>query len=142
MTLPSALVTGVEALIRAEQARQAGRFIEVADLEAYLRKLADRADVLSDFHAGSCRGVVAFYANEPSARQAYITLVLVAPEARGSGLGAALVRGALEICRARGFGTCRLEVREDNAPALATYRRLGFTSVEDRGSKCLLEIQL
>lgn len=136
--LPDAVAT----LIRDEQDRSAGRFIAQPDLDAYLQKLGRQADALADTRDGRCLGVVAFYANDQATRRAFITLVLVAPEARGSGLGAALVDGALGICRARGFRTCQLEVRHDNAPALAVYRRLGFVVVEDRGDRALMEVAL
>ena len=136
------LPDAVSALIRDEQRRTGGHFIVQADLDGYLAKLARHADVLADTREGRCLGLVAFYANDTATGRAFITLVLVAPEARGGGLGSALVSGALAICRARGMATCRLEVRHDNAAALATYRRLGFVEVEDRGDRMLMEAAL
>lgn len=138
MTLDPSLST----LILDEQAREDGRLVEGIDLDAYLDKLASRAEILADTLAGRCRGFVAFYANNLTTRQAFITLVLVAPEARGVGLGGTLVKAVLSVCRGRGFETCQLEVRRDNAAALAMYRGLGFRPVDDRGEKRVLEITL
>ncbi|WP_370249336.1 ribosomal protein S18-alanine N-acetyltransferase [Nocardioides sp.] len=52
--------------------------------------------------------------------------IAVAPDVRGRGVGEALVRGVAELSRSRGATRLLLEVREDNAPALALYRRTGF----------------
>lgn len=132
----------IKTLILEEQARQSNRFIEGVDLDAYLRRLDERAEVLSDCEAARCRGFVAYYCNNAASKQAYITLVLVAPQDRETGLGRALVTAVLDICRRRGFTTCRLEVRSDNAAALAMYQSLGFTQAEERDGKRLLEIAL
>lgn len=133
------LTDAIRNLILDEQARQHGRFIAAADLDAYLRKLDDRAEILADSLGPHCRGFVAFYGNDLATRQAFITLVLVAPEHRATGLGKALVAGVLEICRQRGFTTCRLEVRTDNAAALGMYQSIGFAAVEERDGTQILE---
>lgn len=129
-------------LVREEQARQDNRFVEGTDLEAYLERLDRRADVVSEFDGHRCRGFVAYYCNNTATRQAYITLVLVAPPDRGTGLGRVLVTAALDACRDRGFATCRLEVRADNAVALAMYRSMGFTTVTELDGKHLMECVL
>lgn len=132
----------IRGMIIDEQARQSNRFVEGVDLEAYLHRLGERAEILADTHAGRCRGFVAFYCNDLATRQAFITLVLVDPQDRATGLGRALVTGVLEICRQRGFVSCRLEVRKDNAAALGMYRALGFAPVEERATTELLELAL
>ena len=132
----------IKTLILEEQARQSNRFVEGVDLDAYLLKLGERAEILADTQADRCRGFVAFYCNDLTSRQAFITLVLVAPPDRDTGLGRALINGTLEICRGRGFTTCRLEVRRDNAAALGMYRSLGFTVDEERAATSVLEIAL
>jgi ribosomal protein S18 acetylase RimI-like enzyme len=129
-------------LIRDEQARQSGRFIEGVEIETYLRRLDEQAEVVAEVADGRCRGLVAFYCNNLATRQAYITLVLVAPPDRATGLGRTLVNSVLDACRGRGFTTCRLEVRDDNTAALAMYQSLGFTMVEERSGKQLMEFVL
>ena len=133
------ITDAIKTLILEEQQRQAGRFIDAPDLDGYLQKLDARAEILSDTEGSRCRGFVAYYCNDQSTRRAFITLVLVAPQDRGSGLGKALVLGVLEICRQRGFASCRLEVRADNGAALAMYQSLGFAPVGERGSTQILE---
>ena len=47
-------------------------------------------------------------------------------DARGRGLGRALVVALLERLRGQGARRVSLEVRSRNAPAIALYRSLGF----------------
>ena len=58
--------------------------------------------------------------------------VVVHPDARGHGVGSSLVRAGLEWAGAVGARRMLLEVRPDNEPALALYRRLGFGPVTTR----------
>jgi len=55
-----------------------------------------------------------------------ITDVRVAPEHRRRGLASALLEALLDWAAERGATTAYLQVREDNAAALALYSRLGF----------------
>ena len=52
--------------------------------------------------------------------------IVVDPVARGTGIGVALLRDACAQARRAGCRWLRLEVRTDNAAALALYRREGF----------------
>lgn len=135
--LPEPIIT----LIRDEQARQSGGFVEGVEFEGYLAKLGERAEILSDTADGRCRGFVAFYANDFDSKRAYITSVLVDPRDRGTHLGRALVACVLELVRGRGFASCRLEVARHSAAAHALYLALGFRVIEDRGGKVLMEIE-
>lgn len=132
----------ISALIREEQARQNGLFVEHVDLDAYLAKLAERAEIVSDCMDGRCRGLVAYYCNDLATRQAFITLVLVAPADRGAGLGTALVGCVLNIARQRGFASCRLEVARRNQGAFDLYRAQGFGVIDEGADRYLLEIGL
>jgi ribosomal-protein-alanine N-acetyltransferase len=58
--------------------------------------------------------------------------VIVRPEARGQGIGASLLRAGLEWASAVGARRMLLEVRPDNEPAVALYRRLGFDAITTR----------
>ena len=136
------LPDSIRSLILEEQLRQGHQFVEGVDLDAYLTKLGDSAEILADCVAGRCRGFVAFYCNDDSTKQAFITLVLVDPRDRGSGLGAALITCVLDVARRRGFTSCRLEVAQHNERARTWYHSLGFAVLEVRAQKLLLEIGL
>ena len=47
-------------------------------------------------------------------------------EHRGRGLGRELLAQTLAVCDARGLSRIELQVRIDNGPAIALYRRAGF----------------
>lgn len=59
-------------------------------------------------------------------RKARIYSVVVAPEARGRGIGAQLVAAAERVARSSGREAISLEVRADNAAARAMYEKLGY----------------
>ncbi|HSU13024.1 ribosomal protein S18-alanine N-acetyltransferase [Longimicrobium sp.] len=60
--------------------------------------------------------------------------VAVAPEARGQGIGGALVEMVIERVKERGARELFLEVRESNLGAQSIYRVRGFTVVGRRRS--------
>jgi [ribosomal protein S18]-alanine N-acetyltransferase len=66
------------------------------------------------------------------ADQAELGNIAVAAEARGSGVGRALLDGALAKVRVRGVQECFLEVRESNEGAQRLYRQAGFEVVGRR----------
>ena len=135
------LSESIKALIRDEQGRPAS-FIKDVELDPYLAKLDAHAEILSESLNGQCRGFVAFYCNDLTTKQAFITLVLVDPQDRGQGIGRALVEHVLTIARRRGFTSCRLEVNRQNQIAHDLYRSQGFRLVEERPQTVLLEIDL
>jgi [ribosomal protein S18]-alanine N-acetyltransferase len=58
--------------------------------------------------------------------EADVQTLAVAASAQGRGLGARLLDALLAEAAARGATSCLLEVRADNAAAIALYRRRGF----------------
>lgn len=67
-----------------------------------------------------------------AADEAEVLTFCVASEQRRAGLGSRLLTTALPRLRLFGAQRVLLEVAEDNAPALALYRRFGFTEVGRR----------
>lgn len=51
------------------------------------------------------------------------------PEARGRGVGTALLQAAAETARAHGCRALRLEVRADNTAAISLYERMGYRRI-------------
>jgi ribosomal protein S18 acetylase RimI-like enzyme len=56
----------------------------------------------------------------------YVTAVSVMPEARGHGVGSALLRDATDQARAAGMSSLALDVDKDNETARRLYLREGF----------------
>lgn len=63
-----------------------------------------------------------------------IQTIAVAERAQRRGLGRALLRTLLDAAEAGGCTEVLLEVRADNAPAVAMYVDAGFESIARRGS--------
>ncbi|MGC8969580.1 MAG: GNAT family N-acetyltransferase [Conexivisphaera sp.] len=70
-------------------------------------------------------------------RYAYLYDLEVRPESRRSGVGKALLEGAVEYCRRKGYRRLGLRVEVRNSPALRLYRRFGF-----RPSALFMELDL
>jgi ribosomal-protein-alanine N-acetyltransferase len=79
--------------------------------------------------AGDAQGFVMAWS---AAGDAEILTVAVVPEARRSGVGAALVTSAGVAALVRGAASMHLEVAEDNAAARALYAKLGYAEVGRR----------
>jgi [ribosomal protein S18]-alanine N-acetyltransferase len=74
------------------------------------------------------KGVVAaFVLSRRALDEAEILTVVVDPSLRGKGCGGRLLAAHLSRLAAIGVATLFLEVEEGNRPALALYRRFGFT---------------
>ena len=56
--------------------------------------------------------------------------LFVAPEARGSGVGTALLDAIVDEARRRGYAQVRLDVVDTNPRAKALYRHVGFKEVK------------
>jgi len=93
------------------------------DLDA-LPGLIERDVVLLSDDSGLAIGRVT------GARLGFLDIVYVKPEARASGVAAALVREAASRLRGRGAEVLELEVLESNAHAREIYERWGFAPVE------------
>lgn len=62
--------------------------------------------------------------------------IAISPEARGKGIGGAILRDLLDDA-AKDHKNVGIHVEKAN-PAMALYRRLGFTTIEDKGVYDLL----
>ena len=63
----------------------------------------------------------------------YLISMWVAPEARGQGIGSALVDAVVHWARTQGMTRLLLDVADQNAPAVALYTRKGFLPTGETG---------
>lgn len=82
-----------------------------------------RAVLLLAHLGGRPAGYAAF---RHAADEAELLRLAVRPEERRRGVAQALVSRGFELLRKENVQVCFLEVRQDNAPAIALYERLGF----------------
>ncbi len=122
-TIRKAIASDAEALVALENAafdadrisrRSFTRFIASPSAELLV---ADGASGLAGY-------VLVLYRRTTSVARVYS--IAVASQARGTGLGDALMEAAEVAARQHGELFVRLEVRFDNAPAIALYERRGY----------------
>lgn len=77
-------------------------------------------------------GALDVYRNYPSARSAWIGLLLLHPELRGCGLGTEMISWVLGWARQQGCDRVRVGVAEDNQRALEVLAGLGFVPTGER----------
>jgi [ribosomal protein S18]-alanine N-acetyltransferase len=63
--------------------------------------------------------------------QAHLVLLCVQPALRQRGIGRRLTQWLLESARVAGIASVGLELRADNAGAMAFYQRLGFSPTQE-----------
>jgi ribosomal protein S18 acetylase RimI-like enzyme len=89
----------------------------------------------NNWQLASLRGRLAgilLLAGVPGRRAYEIVYVGVVPEARGRGVGDALLARAVEVCRRGGEADLTLAVDSNNRPACRLYRRWSFREVQRR----------
>ena len=62
----------------------------------------------------------------PTLRHSAVLGMGIVAAYRGQGIGSRMLAATLELAWARGIRRAELNVRSDNAPAIALYRRFGF----------------
>ncbi len=120
--------TNVQALLA-----ELGYDAPVEDVRKRLGVLAERQTdpVLLAAEADVVVGLIAMHwtimlhVNKPVAR---ITALIVCADARGKGVGRALVDAGAELARRAGCGLVELTTALDRAEAQTFYKRIGFTA--------------
>lgn len=59
----------------------------------------------------------------------HIITINVAPKYRRNGIAKKLLQEIESILKQKGVGECRLEVREDNHPAIELYQAIGYQTI-------------
>lgn len=99
------------------------------DFEGFLAERAIRADGL---FLGRDTQPSGFVLSRRASDEAEILSVAVAREARGRGHARTLLASHLQALAHSGVRKVHLEVEDGNDPALALYRRLGFSNIGQR----------
>ena len=97
-----------------------------ANLKQYSEKLHVHSERITVKIDGSLAGVLCVYANNLESKEAFISYVSVSEEHKGGGVGKILMRTAIDLCSTKGMISIRLEVAENNLPAIKLYRGFDF----------------
>lgn len=96
------------------------------ELEDILKNPLYRLLVADD---GGYKGHSVFYITEEVAE---IVSVAVKSDSRNCGIGKAIIKKTLEVCKEEKVKTVLLEVRVSNGPAIALYESVGFEKMAER----------
>ncbi|MEI7035241.1 GNAT family N-acetyltransferase [Fulvimonas yonginensis] len=123
----TAVPADLPALVTLEQSAFAGDRLSRAQ---YRRHLASPSALVlaADAPGIALLGSALVFFRTGSVR-ARLYSIATAPAARGRGVGAALLDAAEHAAWARGCRAMRLEVRVDNAAAIALYERAGYRRI-------------
>lgn len=129
-------------MINAERERSKEGFLEGVDLDEYVDKLLTHSEILIRSQGKRCLGVLAFYCNSVLTGRAFISLLLVVPDARRRGIAHDLLDHAIRIARSRGFNSIGIEVSPANLSAQRCYGRFGFKVNGERNGLICQELDI
>lgn len=112
---------------------------ESLNIEAYAKKLSDKAEFVVCMDGDDLLGFVAYYLNQ-SERQVYVTLICVDVRYQALGIGGKMLEHMVMRAKSidKHYDTVALEVNKHNVKAHGFYLKHGFVEQEDRGEKLLM----
>ncbi|GLQ88472.1 GNAT family N-acetyltransferase [Dyella flagellata] len=117
-------LSDLDDLVALEQATFDSDRISRAQFRRHLDSDSARVLVASANHRRFLGTAMVFF--RKSSRKARLYSIASLPEARGKGVGTALIEAAEVAARQRRCQSLRLEVRVDNESAIRLYERLGY----------------
>ena len=105
-----------------------------AELRATLFGPRPAAEVVLARQGGECAGFALFFPNYSTFLATpgmYLEDLYVKPEARGRGVGLALLKRLASIVRERGYGRLEWSVLDWNEPAIGFYKKLGAEPMDE-----------
>jgi [ribosomal protein S18]-alanine N-acetyltransferase len=123
ISIRAAVLGDLDAIFALEQAVFATDRLSRRSLRAFI--LAPHRPLLVAVSGGAVAGY-ALIAVRKKSTAARLYSIAVDPRMGRKGVGSALMAACETYAAARGSDRLRLEVRADNAPAIALYRRLGY----------------
>lgn len=107
------------------------------DLEAYARKLTEKAEILTETGGnGRIIGLIAAYLNREES--GFISMLVVNPRYRRLGVAESLCRRVHQLARTREILQMRGEIREENLACQMLARKLGYRKEKNGEWRILL----
>lgn len=101
------------------------------DLAQYSKKLMSNAATYIAKENDEVTGFISFYVDDEELNYAYITLLAVLPEYQGRKIAQALLDRCIEEALAMNKKEIKLEVKNNNFPAISFYKKNNFKVVEE-----------
>lgn len=108
----------------------------------YALKIENKAMRFEAWSGDTLVGLVAAYCNDQEKRIAYITSVSVLTAWTGKGIAARLMEQCIENVKASDMWQLRLEVAQDNKPAIKLYKKSGFIVSKANGQFVSMDLYL
>lgn len=110
------------------------------DIDEYVSKIYNKATILPYYSESKLKGFIAYYSNDISKKNAYLTMIIVDRVSQGVGIGKFLLESSMSDLKNRGFNYYKLEVLKKNEKAFLLYQKYGFIIEEDRGDLWLMSL--
>jgi ribosomal protein S18 acetylase RimI-like enzyme len=129
-------------LIRQESRRTRENLLHGVTVDAYLDKVLTLGETLVHLQGERLDGALFGYCNAPDSDLAYVSLLIVAEETRGQGIGDMLMEAFLRLSTRRGFARVQLEVQASNHAAVSLYNKHGFFRIGEKSPRLLMQRHL
>lgn len=124
--------TGDVELLAPEHAAEMQAFYRAAYPGSYFEPVnLTRGPYVAVRDGGEIAAIAGVHAYSPTMRVAALGNIATRPEARGRGFATRATAGLCQRLRAEGIDVIGLNVKIDNAAAMACYRRIGFVDVAE-----------
>jgi ribosomal-protein-alanine acetyltransferase len=120
-------VSDLDDLVALEEATFDTDRLSRAQYRKHLDSETAQVLVASANHRRFLGTAVVFYRKGTTVARLYS--IATKPQARGKGVGSALIEAAEDAARTRGCRSLRLEVRKDNGVAIRLYERMGYQRI-------------
>lgn len=111
-------------------------------IELYVDKIINFSTVIPYFKEGKLMAFISYYNNDSLKDNSFLTMILVAKEFQGKGIGKLLLELSIKDVMHDGFKRYGLEVLKSNKKAIALYTAKGFVQKEEKGDVLLMEKSL
>ncbi|EPC04178.1 hypothetical protein L861_02375 [Litchfieldella anticariensis FP35 = DSM 16096] len=105
---------------------QKDAFFSIPDIDSYIDKVMGSGNLVTHYNNGKLIGFVAFYCNDETMKHAFVSLIVVSPEMRNTGISCSLLETVVFMAKRKGMEKVRLEVKKNNHRAFGFYEKHGF----------------
>lgn len=96
------------------------------DLEAFARKLCEKATICAVMDGEEIAALAAGYTDHMVENRAYLSILAVRADMRGQGYATRLLREFVDISAQKGADAVHAYAVASNLPAIRVYQKLGF----------------
>lgn len=108
----------------------------------YAKKLFEKSVTFEAWQNQKLIGLLAVYFNDLVNHIGYITNVSISKDYARKGIALELIKMSIAYANQHNFREIKLEVHNDNKPAINLYKKLGFIEIEDEDGLVLMKLGL